>query len=186
MVLLLTRQSSVRPSLSLEEAQEKTWGRLLLGIKPKLLQTSRRLWWTSFVVPIFRWERHSSSVAGGAFQWIGRWIRPMTSPTRSDRSPSGTNSRKRSSRQLLWIAAPSRGHERSQGIWALRALYVRNSRNRDTRAIADYTETPRPCPFKAFSLAKCCSSSTSSHPHWKRRRPPPKRVEVLTGVSEEQ
>ena len=29
---VLTRQSSVRPRLSLEEAKEKTWGRLLLGI----------------------------------------------------------------------------------------------------------------------------------------------------------
>ena len=68
---------------------------------------SHRLWWISFVVPIFRWERHFSTVVGGAFRWIGRWIRPMTSPTRSDRSPSGNSSKMQSSQQLLWIAAPS-------------------------------------------------------------------------------
>ena len=43
----------------------------------------------------------------------------MTSPTRSDRSPSGTNFRKQSLRQLPWIAALSRGHGRFQGTWAM-------------------------------------------------------------------
>ena len=42
----------------------------------------------------------------------------MTSPTRSDRSPRNS-SRTQSSRQLLWIAAPRRGPDRSHGAWAM-------------------------------------------------------------------
>ena len=56
--------------------------------------------------------------SGKAFLYCG-WrclpVRPMTSPTRSDRSPSGNSFRMQFSRQLLWIAAPSRGPD---GIWA--------------------------------------------------------------------
>ena len=68
------------------------------------------------MVPIFRWERHFSTVVGGAFRWIGHCIRPMTSPTRSDRSLSGNSSRMQFPAAALDCSTKSRAREIPQDL----------------------------------------------------------------------